>query len=266
MKITDKEADKLTTLLHYMKGVEPFSAILDYLLSDYKEWCAFTHTDVAVDSDCYHGNPSVQMLIAYIEKYVTCCHYLGCNHFAVGNIEQACRNLTVPERFTSVSDFEENVEAVTRSVAFIEADITDKLNRFTCLECERFDEAIECLQNCCFRASVVIAVSAVEARISEIVRRNDEDLYNSRFAKATLGQLIQLFDDKNTPKNPALSKLMPRKHKPLVDLLNLYRVFSAHPKEEKITLQIADSIVKLSFTFMIDPATCVYEIQELECS
>ena len=113
-----------------------------------------------------------------------------------------------------------------------------------------------------------MAVSAVEARITGIVRRHDPILYDSQFARATLGQLVQLFDDNHytQPKFTSLKKLMPDKHKPLVVLLNQYRVFSAHPKAERITIQIADAILKLSFTFMIDPATCPYEEEELQCT
>ena len=113
-----------------------------------------------------------------------------------------------------------------------------------------------------------MAVSAVEARIASIVRRHDQALYDSQFAKATLGQLVQLFDENRytAPKYTSLKKLMPSKHRPLIELLNRYRVFSAHPTDETVTLQIADAILKLCFTFMIDPATCVYDEQELQCT
>ena len=259
--------DKLTTLLHYMKGVEPFSRILRDLIRSRRQWCPFTHEDSGVDNDCYHANPSVNTVIAYIEKYSLCCRYLDCNPFAVARLEGARRELDVPERMSSIEDWDSHINTVKDAVAFVETDIEDKLSRFTCLECQRLDEAIECHRNYCCYASVVMAVSAVEARIAEIVRRHDQILYDSQFAKATLGQLVQIFDDNHYRdiKFAGLKKLMPAKHKPLVALLNQYRVFSAHPKEEIITMQIADAILKLSFTFMIDPATCPYDTEELRC-
>jgi len=58
---------------------------------------------------------------------------------------------------------------------------------------------------------------------------------------------------------------MPRKHRPLVTLLNEYRVFSAHPKEEKVTAQIAESVLHLCFAFLTDPDTCPYNKKELKC-
>ena len=236
MQISHPEADRLTTLLHYMKGGERFSETLTYLVSGKEEWCPFTHDHIGVDRDCYNSNPSVQTLIAYVEKYAACCRYLDCNPFSVGVIEEACRNLTIPERMASLADFAGYVSTLEHQVGFIEPNITGKLNRFTCFECERLDEALECLRNCCFHASVVMAVSAVESRIAEIVRRHDEALFRSRFAKATLGQLVQLFDNKSTVEKPALKNMMPEKHKPLLALLNQYRVFSAHPKGERCTV------------------------------
>ena len=263
-----QEDDKLNTLLHYMSGAEPFSKTLRDLIRNRKQWCPFTHEDVGIDNDCYHANPFVQTVIAYIEKYAICIRYLDCNDYAVADIECACRDLAVPERMSSLADFDSHMNRVKVGVSFVEADVSDKLGRFTCLECERLDEAIECLKNYCFYASVIMAVSAVEARITEIVRRHDQSLYDSSFAKATLGQLVLLFDENHyrEPEFANLKKLIPGKHKPLVALLNQYRVFSVHPKAEKITMQIADAILKLSFTFMIDPATCPYGKEELKCT
>jgi Asp-tRNA(Asn)/Glu-tRNA(Gln) amidotransferase B subunit len=168
---------------------------------------------------------------------------------------------------SSFDDFDSVIARIKESVAFIEADATRTLRRFTCVECERLDEAIECLHTYCFYGSVVMAVSAVEARIMEIVRREDKTLYESHFSKATFGQLIQLFDE-NHYKDTKFKKLknkMAAKHKPLVALLNQYRVFSAHPKTEQISAQVAEAILKLCFTFMIDVTASPYKKNDLKC-
>ncbi len=261
------EQHRLKTLLHYMKGVEGFSKLLSDLVRSRKQWCPFTHEGISLDIQCYNTNTLVQLVLEYVRKYAICCRYLDCQPYVVKVIEESCHNLSIPERMSSVADFENNLATIKGAVEAIEADIKDKLNHLTCLECERLDEALECLRNYCFYASIVMAVSAVEARITEIIRRHDNSLYESDFAKATLGQLIQLFDENHytEPKFADLKKLMPAKHKPLIALLNQYRIFSAHPKTERITLQIADAILKLSFTFMIDPETCPYEKKELRC-
>lgn len=260
--------DKLQSLLHYMKDTEPFSKVLRDLIRTRKDWCPFTHNDVGVDKHCYDTNPAVQAVIAYIDKYALCCRYLDGHPLVVADIEQACHDLIIPERMSSLEDFDEILKRVKKNVSFLENDISAKLDRFTCLECTRLDEAIECFTNYCFYSSVVMAVSAVEARIMEIVRRHDSDLYERQFAKATLGQLVQLFDEGHYKgaEYAEVKNLLSPKHTPLLVLLNQYRVFSAHPKDEFITRQVADAALKLCFTFMIDPKTCPYEKEELECN
>lgn len=113
------DIDKLNSLLHYMKGAEPFSKTFQQLTMNTKKWCPFTHGD-KIDNDCYVSNPAVNGL----------------------------------------------------------------------------DEAIVCFQNYCFIATIIMAVSAVESRINELIRTKDNKLHTAYFKKATLGQLIQVFDDK----------------------------------------------------------------------
>jgi hypothetical protein len=152
-------------------------------------------------------------------------------------------------------------------IKFIEPTIVKKLERVACTECVRLDEAAVCFSNYCFTASVAMAVSAVEYRLVELIRRKNERLYRSSFARSTLGQLIQVFDDTQykDKKYAAIKKLMPQKHKPLLALLNQYRVFSVHPKGETITPQIAESILHLAFAFVLDEAACPYREGALKC-
>ena len=112
-----------------------------------------------------------------------------------------------------------------------------------------------------------MAVSAVEARIIEMIRKKHAQLYRSEFSRYTLGQLIQVFDDHQykSLKYAKIKKLMPPKHRPLLLLLNQYRIFSVHPKEEEVTPQISEAIIHLAFTFMCDKVTCAYSKRELKC-
>jgi hypothetical protein len=167
----------------------------------------------------------------------------------------------------SIADFDILLKELREAITFVEDDLSQKLGRFTCLETERLDEAITCMQNYCFYSCVVMAVSSVESRITYLLQRKNRTLFKKYFAKATLGQLIQVFDDRQytDPKFKLFKRLMPSQHKPLVELLNYYRVFSAHPKPEAITAQIAEAVLRLSFTFMIDPMTSPYSAKELKC-
>lgn len=260
------DIDKLNTLLHYMKGVEPFSKIFRDLIRDNKNWCPFTHGD-EINYDCYRANPAVNALLIWVEKYIICCKFLDANRYSIDEMSDILTKLKNPKEIIYYEDFQSLLKRLRGFINFLEKDVSDKLERFTCPECMRLDEAIVCFQSYCFYACIIMAVSAVETRIHEMIRKNDKKLYSSHFEKSTLGQLIRVFEeDQFTDKKfQKIKRLMPNKHKPLIALLNQYRVFSAHPKEETITAQIAESVLHLSFAFMMDTATCPYDEKELIC-
>lgn len=260
------DIDKLNSLLHYMKGAEPFLKTFKRLTTSSEAWCPFTHGD-KIDYDCYDSNPAVNGLLRWLEKFVVCCKFLDANRYSIDHMAELLTKLNNPKTIVYYAEFKSLTKELEGHIHFIEKDIADKLKRFTCVECERLDEAIVCFQNYCFVASIIMAVSAVENRINELIRSKDSKLHSAHFKKATLGQLIQVFDDKQytDTKFQKIKKLMPDKHKPLITLLNLYRVFSAHPKEEKITPQIAESVLHLSFAFMLDVTTSPYTKKDLLC-
>lgn len=260
------DIDKLNELLHYLKGVEPFSKIYKDLIKDNKNWCPFTHGE-KINLDCYKSNPAVNALLEWVEKYIICCKFLDTNRYSIDEMTDMLTKLENPEIIGYYEDFKSLIMKFKVIIEFLEDDVSNKLERFTCLECKRLDEAIVCFQNYCFYACIIMAVSAVESRIHDMIRKKDKKLHSSNFEKATLGQLIQVFDENKytNKKFQKIKKLIPNKHKPLIALLNQYRVFSAHPKEEPITAQIAESILYLSFTFMMDTTTCPYNKKELVC-
>lgn len=261
-----RDIDKINELLHFMKGSEPFSKTLAELIETREEWCPFLH-DEGVNLHCYNANPSVTALLYWIDKYVICCKYLDANKYTVDAMADVLTRLRIPERMTEYDDFDSLIQELEIHIHFVEPDVTEKLNRFTCQECQRLDEALVCFQNYCFYSSIVMAVSAVECRIVEMIRRSNEELYLCHFGKSTLGQLIQVFDESQYKGDEFrdIKKLMPAKHRPLISLLNQYRVFSAHPTDEVITCQIAEAILHLSFRFVMDSETCPYEPDELTC-
>lgn len=266
MRQNTEDLDKLNCLIHFMKGIEPFSATLKQVLKYRKQWCPFQH-DNGVDNDCYNSYEPVSLLLDWIDKYITCCKYLDINRYVLDDMTNILAKLRTPETMSSFDDFQKLIDELNRKVAFNEEGIQEKLARFTCHECERLDEALVCFENYCFYGSIVMSVSAIESRIIEMIKRTDDVLYLEYFEKATLGQLIQVFEEDKykDEKFQKIKALMPSKHKPLITLLNQYRVFSAHPKNQKITAQIAESVLHLSFNFMVDKETCPYNEDELKC-
>ncbi len=249
-----------------MSGCQPFSRIFQDLIRGTLKWCPFIHGKL-ININCYKSNPSVQSLLGHLEKYVTCAKFMDVRRYAADEMQNILADLKRPESLKYGEEFHDALSRFRAIIRFVEKDFKIKLERLSCLECQRLDEAIVAFQNYCFYSSVVMAVSALESRIHEMIRRKDQRIYSKHFRDATLGQLIQVFDDDQykAPKFRKLKILMPRKHHPLVVLLNQYRVFSAHPKEDTVTPQIAESVLHLCFTFLTDPNTAVYTKNQLKC-
>jgi hypothetical protein len=161
-----EDRDKLNSLLHFMKGVESFSAIFKYLLRDSKNWCPFTHGE-KINSDCYKSNPAVLGLLAWTEKYIFCCKFLDADRYVIDEMKVILGNLRSPASLVSYEEFQSLTKRLRELINFLEKDISDKLSRISCKECARLDEALVCFQNYSFYASIVMGVSAVESRIHE---------------------------------------------------------------------------------------------------
>lgn len=260
-----EDRDKLNSLLHYMKGFDPFSVIFKNAARASKTWCPFLHGE-KINLDCYKSNPAVLSLLAWSEKYVFCCKFLDADRYTIDEMNSIITNLKNPATLVYYDEFKKHINRLKELIGFLEKDIQAKLDRISCAECARLDEALVCFENYCFYSSIVMAVSAVESRIHELIRKKDKSIY-SKFEKSTLGQIIQVFDEHQytSKEYSKIKALMPAKHKPLIILLNQYRVFSAHPKEEKMTAQIAESVLHLAFKFMMDEAVCPYSKKELAC-
>jgi len=262
-----EDIDKINSLLHYMKGIEPFSRTFASLTKSRSKWCPFLHGK-RIDHDCYRSNPEITGLLRWTNKYIACCKYIDTDRHAIDLMSEVLAKLQNPELVIDRKGFDAMLADIRRLISFVENNVNEKLNTLSCRECERLDEALVCFQNYCFYSTVVMAVSAVEHRIHEMIKRRNPTLHDRQFKNAMLGQLVQIFDDNayKEKKYQRIKRLMPRKHRPLVTLLNEYRVFSAHPKEEKVTAQIAESVLHLCFAFLTDPDTCPYDKKELKCS
>lgn len=265
MAIDDE--DKLNSLLHWMKGFEKFSHTFAGLVHGSKTWCPFAHNGCELDPECYDANPSVQALLNWVRNYVQCVKFLDVNRYTVDEMSHEIEQLAFPERVGDYEQFQRFVSNLRASIDFIEPEVSKKLDLISCEECKRLDEALVCFCSYCFTASVVMAVSSVEVRIVGLIRKHNMRLFQTEFSRYTLGQLIQVFDDNKykDAKYVRVKALMPAKHKPLLSLLNQYRIFSVHPKGEVVTAQVAESILHLSCTFLFDATTSPYTDSELKC-
>lgn len=198
-----------------------------------------------------------------------CSSHKICGFKSIYRRRYVCRNdkANKPRKHQRLRRLCGLLSQIKSHIIFIESDLHQKLNRLSCYECSRLDEALVAFSNYCFTASVAMAVSAVENRLVELIRKKNKTLYVREFRRFTLGQLIRVFDENEykEKKYSSIKKLLPAKHKPLLLLLNQYRIFPVHPTGEPVTPQIAEAIVHLSFAFMFDEHTCPYTSAELEC-
>jgi hypothetical protein len=97
----------------------------------------------------------------------------------------------------------------------------------------------------CNYSTVAMAVSAIEFRLLNLMQSAKP---NPQLENYTLGQLI----DEYLQNEAEYNNVIPKRHEHLLNLCNTYRIFSVHPKKEKITRAIATSIVNLTFAFLLD--------------
>ena len=124
-------------------------------------------------------------------------------------------------------------------------EIREAISNLNPEEIDRLNEAIHCFLEGCFYSSVAMSVSAIEFRLFSLMVSMCPD---SKLEELTLGQLIREYLD-NKQK---YGSVIPKKHEPLLEHCNTYRIFSVHPKKEEINKPIASSILNMTFLFLLD--------------
>jgi HEPN domain-containing protein len=198
-------------------------------------------------------DPQVEFLIEYFENYLLLGNFIGADRLVLEEIRDFITYLKNPGLFDSKDRFESAMSSLNAAMARISPLIYSKLNKLSLQEIERLDEARVAFSNCCYFSCTIMSVSAVESRLHSKVKETDEDIYREHFESKTLGQLLQIFNKKDLNRNyDKIKMLMPEKYYPLIQLLNQYRILSAHPKNVGIEPHIAESILNLSFAFLTD--------------
>lgn len=204
----------------------------------------FTHTYT------YRTSSFIGILNFYSDLY----EYLDISNDDLQSLKQNFWSIINPELNRTKINFEKNLNHLLKILATTDEKIYSRLILLSKVECIRLEEAISCLDNNCNLSSVVMSVSAVENRLHKLIAKKNNKIYKERFEKNTLGGIISLFrkDCYTDKKYLKLKEILPEEHKPLIEMLNIYRIFSAHPKDIVISNQTAKLILSLSFLFVID--------------
>lgn len=251
-----------TQLLHFLKGsgMKLSKGFLHPIKLDYKNWCPFANHGPLVDENCYALFQQRTGWVDYLRHYVLTIKYLTGN-IEYKELEKLVERLAEPTFNKSKKEFEGNLNELMDAIKGIESDIIAPLNELTCLECDRLGEAISCLTENCFTAATVMGASAVESRLHYLIKRRNGKLYKKSFQHSSLGGLIKLFDKHEYQEKQFahLKGIVPDKHRSLLDLINTYRIFSAHPLGKEIDYRVAETVINLSFLFLLDPELKIVE-------
>jgi hypothetical protein len=155
--------------------------------------------------------------------------------------------LSEPVCMSTREAFEATINDLLRISSDCKKEITEILSLLSKLEKDRLNEAVHCITENCYFSTVAMAVCAIESRLLNLMK-GTAPAKKDELDKLTLGSLIKEYlENKTTYKN-----IIPKKHEPLLNLCNEYRVFSVHPKEEPVSKNVAQAVLLLAFEFLLD--------------
>jgi len=167
-------------------------------------------------------------------------------------------HLENPESAKSRENFEFHINEILLCFRDAKDEIQKKISLLNSSEIDRLNEAIHCFLEGCYYSSVAMSVHAIESRLFSLMMSIYPD---PKLEELTLGQLIREYLDHKQE----YGSVIPKKHEPLLEHCNTYRIFSVHPKKEEINKPIASSILNMTFLFLLDEKL-VKKVEEAEGS
>jgi len=162
-------------------------------------------------------------------------------------LQSVLRLLEDPNLMWKQELFQEKINSVIEvfSKKRVKKEIQNRLLLLNREEISRLNEAIHCFLEDCNYSAVAMSVSAIEFRLLSLMTSTCQ---NARLERMTLGQLInEYLNNKDKYR-----RIIPEKHEPLLEHCNTYRIFSVHPKKERINKSVATSILHMTFQFLLD--------------
>lgn len=205
----------------------------------------------------YKTSPPIEYILSQLNDFIDRIEFLDIYEPAINSLKKEIKILENFSYTTNKKDFKVHLDSIFENIDVIyNEEINEKLSKLTCQECIRLDEAITNFRNGCFSSSVIMAVSSVEARLHYLIKKKNKTLYKKYFETSPLGTLISLFDKNGIKfkdkKFNSLRKILPGEHSPLIEIFNIYRIYSAHPKDKNIPQKIAQSILNFTFVLLLD--------------
>ncbi len=177
-----------------------------------------------------------------------------CDMFGVKHLEESkntlrghIQKLNDPAHLSEKSKFEENITCVKNIFQVAESEIRERLFILNPTETKRLDESIHCYLEGCNNSTVAMAVCAIEYRLLALMKSTQPK--EMQLDEMTLGQLMsEYLNNKEKYRN-----IIPKRHEPLLELCNTYKIFSVHPEKETIPRPITITVLSSTLGFLLDP-------------
>jgi hypothetical protein len=214
-------------------------------LDIYKTW--FEEKKVKTVSTMYALTPSQRVYWDILNQLVSLCEFFEIETFDLN--KKALETWTNGIESPPVEYEWTKLDSLFTKIKTVFNNAKPELNQKTSLldreEKERLNEAFNCYIQELNYSAIVMSVSAIESRLFSLMISKH---YDKKLEDLTLGQLIWEYSH-NKEK---YANVIPKKHEPLLDYCNTYRIFSVHPKKEKITRSNATSILCMTCSFLFD--------------
>ncbi len=187
-----------------------------------------------------------------IKSCVRLCQILRLPSFGSSDsiFYRAASTLENPRDTSNWQDFVTSIMVLKSTFEDARDEILAFCSSFDEVEKERMNEAIQCYFEDCNYACVAMSVSATESRLLKLMLLASPESKKA-LEKKTLGELIKEYLDNKAK----YQEVIPEKHEHLLGLCNTYRIFSVHPKAEKIDSTTVNSIFNLTILFLTDQNT-----------
>lgn len=228
----------------YIQNLLKFEELCENLLIIVRE--TYYKKDGSVKHDFFWYYPSYLQHLSPIKNSIVISDFLGIEYLERGKETTLSWVRDLGEAFNLLTflDFKKALNEVKR-LSWAKKEIKKAVSLLDSEEIDRLNEALHCFLEGCYYSSIAMSVSAIESRLFSLMMSKCP---NSKLEEFTLGQLIREYLD-NKQK---YGNVIPKKHEPLLNHCNTYRIFSVHPKKEKINKPVASSILNMTFLFLLD--------------
>lgn len=206
--------------------------------------------EVHGDKMWYCYTPFYQGLLQIVKNFSVLLKFLNIERIqshTIAEVGGIVARLDNPEWVRKRTNVINDIRRIEELFEIFKTEIKETVDYLSDFEKGRLSEAIHNYLEGCYNSCVAMAVTSIEFKLLDILKSVNQENAD-KLEEFTLGTLInEYLKNKVKYKN-----VIPKRHEPLLELCNTYRIFSVHPKKEKVGSRIAESVLNLTFEFLLD--------------